>query len=105
MLTPDQVHAAVKTHGTIFFDAQLNPVTPQIGQWFCEYELVIPEEGDDFLRDDALVEYTGPDDRVVWCDKAGAFVPYGDPIRRHRVAPEYSDCDRRVQGEILIRQT
>lgn len=104
MFSPAQVQAAIAQHGTIFFDAELNPVTPQAGQWFCEYELIIPEEGDDYLSDQALVEYVGPDDTVVWCDKANAFVPYGDPIRRHRVAPEHSDGDRRVLGEILVRQ-
>lgn len=102
-ITPAQAAAAVALHGTVFFDNDLNPVVPQAGQWFCEIELVIPEEGDDYLRDDALVEYLGPCESVVLDD--GQPAPYGNPLHRHRVAPEYSDGDRRVQGEILIRQS
>lgn len=103
--TTEQLDSAVQQHGTIFFDAGLAPVVPQAGQWFCEYDVVIPEEGDNFVRDEALVEYIGPCDAHAWCDKAGAFVPYGNPIHRHRVAPEYSDGDRRPQGVVLIRQS
>jgi hypothetical protein len=105
MLNPAQVEAAIAKHGTVFFDADLNPVVPQVGQWFCEYVLVIPEKGDNYIQDDALVEYAGPDDSVVWDDSFHAFLPYGAPMLRHRVVPEYSDSDRRVQGGILIRQS
>ena len=31
--------AATKQHETIFFDANLNPVTPCDGQWFCEFDV------------------------------------------------------------------
>lgn len=101
----EQVRAAVQQHGTIFFDANLNPVVPEPGQWFCEYNAVIPEEGEDHLRDESLVEYLGPDESVVWLDSANAFVPFGSPLYRYRVVPEYADGDRRVQGEILVRQS
>ena len=104
MLNPAQVEAAVKQHGTIFFDANLNPVAPQEGQWFCEYHLEIPEEGDDYIIDGSLVEYLGPCDSYV-LDSAGKPAPYGKPAERHRVRPECSESDRRPHGEILILQS
>jgi hypothetical protein len=52
MLTIEQLdaafepfHAATLQHGTIYFDAALNPVVPTVGQWFTEY----------FLREDNVV--------------------------------------------------
>ena len=104
MFTPAQIDAATKAHGTLFFDADLNPVVPQEGQWFCEYHLEIPEEGDDYMTDGNLVEYLGPCDNYVIND-AGEAAPYGKPAERHRVRPEYADDDRRPRGEILIRQS
>jgi hypothetical protein len=58
-LTPERIDAATRVHNTVFFDKDLNPVQPQEGQWFCEFEVVIPEEGDNFVRDQSLVEYVG----------------------------------------------
>lgn len=104
MFTPAQVDAAIKAHGTIFFDGELNPVVPEPGQWFCEFDLIIPEEGDNFIRDESLVEYLGPCDSVV-LDDSGKPVPYGDPKQRFRVLPEYAEEDRRPNGVILVRQS
>ena len=64
-ICPVAAQAAVKQHGTVFFDYKMNPVQPAVGQWFCEYELVIPEEGDDFMRDGALVEYLGLSEKHI----------------------------------------
>lgn len=95
--TPSQVDAAIKFHGTIFFDRNLNPVLPQVGQWFCEYEQVTPEEGEPFIRDEALVEYCGPSEAGGWS---------GSPVRVvHRVQPDGSDCDRNTDALFLVRQS
>jgi hypothetical protein len=44
MLTIEQLHAAVLQHDTIYFDANLNPVVPQIGQWFVELTLDVIDD-------------------------------------------------------------
>lgn len=56
---------AVRTHGTVFFDANLQPVVPTPGQWFCEFydahgapmlrHLVSAEHADDARRPQGLV--------------------------------------------------
>jgi hypothetical protein len=38
MLETAVASAAVARADTIFFNAQLNPVVPEVGQWFCEYD-------------------------------------------------------------------
>lgn len=35
----EQLHAAVLQSDTIYFDADLNPVVPTVGQWFAEFTL------------------------------------------------------------------
>ncbi len=97
-LTPKSAEAAVKLHGTIFFDWNLNPVKPVEGQWFCEFDLVIPEAREPFLRDEALVEYLGPAESLR--SEAAGFARAGE----HRVMPEHSDCDRPPRGVVLIAQ-
>ena len=77
-LTYTACMAATKQHETIFFDASLNPVSPQDGQWFCEFDV----GNGDGLRDEALVEYVGSG----------------------RVMPEGDDEDRYPRGVILILQ-
>jgi hypothetical protein len=39
ILTWEQLHAAVLQHDTPYFDVDLNPVTPMVGQWFAEFTL------------------------------------------------------------------
>jgi hypothetical protein len=50
MITIDQLQDAVLQHGTIYFDANLNPVVPQMGKWFVELTLDVEDgrvvEGD-----------------------------------------------------------
>lgn len=94
--TPAQVNAAIKAHGTIFFDADLNPVVPQERQWFCEYEHVIPETDDPaFMRDEALVEFV---------ETAEYRFSDGTPCVRHMVYDEQADECRLARGCVLIRQ-
>lgn len=57
--TPAQVRNAITAHATVFFDADLQPVTPIEGQWFCEFDVYDRACGYECLRDEALVEYTG----------------------------------------------
>lgn len=104
MFNTNTVVKAVEKHGTVFFDMNLNPVEPQVGQWFCEYDDEWDLGESNFVRDGALVEYLCPDDHVTWSDEAKEFVPYGDPMLRHLVCTEYSDEPRRPQGRILILQ-
>ena len=96
---------AIETHGTIFFDIDLQPVVPQPGQWFCEFDDQYLPEDSETLRDEAIVEYLGPCEAQVFSQEHAAFIPYGDPKRRHRVATEYSESDRRPNGVILVRQS
>ena len=49
---------AIETHGTIFFDIDLQPVVPQPGQWFCEFDDQYLPEDSETLRDEAIVEET-----------------------------------------------
>jgi hypothetical protein len=95
--TPEHVRAACAQHGTIFFTHDLQPVAPKEGQWFCEFHIIETFEGEE-VRDEAIVEYLGPDEK---------FVNYGDgfkPIPVHRVASEYDECDREPRGDVLILQ-
>lgn len=97
--TPAQVAAAVKAHGTKFFTVEageLVPVEPKAGEWFCEFDEVIPEdERPAFIRDEALVEYV---------ELAELQFTDGEKIRRHMVAPEHADDCREARGVMLIRQ-
>lgn len=104
MFNTNAVVKAVEKHGTVFFDMNLNPVVPDVGQWFCEYDDEWDLGESNFVRDGAIVEYLGPDDHVAWNSEAQEFTPYGDPMLRHLVATEYSDEPRRPQGRILILQ-
>lgn len=100
-ITPQTAEAAARQHGTVFFTVDLQPVKPEPGKWFCELELVIPEEGDNYLMEGSLVEYVGPDESVAW-DGTG-FAAWGSPMLRHLVATGGGDA-RRPHGEILILQ-
>ena len=95
ILTPDNIRAAVVRHETIFFDADLQPIVPQPGQWFCEYDIDFSWEGNEILREGSLVEFV-----------ATGVVRYsdGEQLIRHWVATEYSDDCREPRGEALIRQ-
>lgn len=81
-LTAEKIDAAVAAHKTVFFDADLNPVVPAEGQWFCEFDIILDFEGDAQVRDQALVEYLG----------------------EGRVASEVEEYDRAPNGDILILQ-
>lgn len=93
-LTLQNAELAVATHGTVFFDAELNPVVPEIGQWFCEFD-----EYGGKLRDEALVEYLGLDTCAVLVD--------GQIVERpvNWVITEYSEAGRAPHGIVLIRQS
>ena len=95
---PEQVRAAIARSGTIFFDAELNPVQPKAGQWFCEFDIIDTYEGNEIVRDEALVEYLGEEDQHT-------FGPDSELLtsRVHQVAPEDSDA-RQPNGWVLILQ-
>ena len=103
MINRKQAEAAVQTHGTIFFDSNMNPVTPVMGMWFCEFDDEYSHDPDQ-LRDESLVEYLGECESKVCDNQAGEFVAYGAPMFRHRVMPENADSDRRPCGVVLIKQ-
>lgn len=96
---------AVARHDTRFFDMQLNPIVPQPGQWFCEYDDEYDEGQSGVLRDEAMVEYVGRDDSAAWCSVEKRFVPWGKTRDQHLVAPEHGDGERRPKGLILVRQS
>ena len=54
MITYEAARAALAANTTVFFDADLNPVAPEVGQWFCEFDINDDPEVDS-LRDEALV--------------------------------------------------
>lgn len=86
--------AAASKHKTVFFDAELNPVMPQEGQWFCEFD-----EYDGQLRDEALVEYLGISTKAVLVN--GTLEEY----QTHAVITEHAESDREPSGIVLIRQS
>lgn len=93
MITSQAATTAVEQHGTIWFDANLNPVTPCVGQWFCEFD----EYDDETLLDGAFVCYEGESFEHVSC---------GDqlvPVMRQTVSTEDGDV-RPPRGVLLIRQ-
>lgn len=59
MLNLNSVRAAISLHETVFLSADLEPIEPRKGQWFCEFDVDFAEEGNEILRDQALVEYIG----------------------------------------------
>ena len=95
ILTPDNIRAAVVRHETIFFDADLQPITPAAGQWFCEYDIYVTYEGNEILRDEALVEFV---ETYLWKFSDGATVS------QHLVCPENDEELRNPRGEALILQ-
>jgi hypothetical protein len=105
MIETAVARAAVASARTVFFDGQLNPVAPEVGQWFCEFDDEFDDGEYGTLRDGDLVEYLGPDDSATWNDEAKEFLPYGDPMLRHLVCTEYGDEPRRPRGLILVRQS
>ena len=94
MMTPDTVRAAIVRHETIYFDAALSPVAPAVGQWFCEFDIELAEEGNEVLRDGALVEYLG---QATFWNMAGS-------ADEDIVCEEYADDIRRPRGDVLILQ-
>lgn len=104
MFNTMQALDAVMRHDTRFFDMELNPVVPQPGQWFCEYDDEYDYGKSGVLRDGSMVEYVGPDEGAAWCDVEQRFRPWGEPRDQHLVGPEYSDGVRRPRGVILILQ-
>ena len=95
ILTPDNIRAAVVRHETIFLDAELQPIVPQPGQWFCEYDILFADEGNEILSEGALVEFV---------ETEVARYTDGEQLVRHWVTTEYSDECREPIGEALIRQ-
>ena len=78
-----QAREAVARHSTLFFDSALQPVVPIVGQWFCEFDVYDTADGQEFARDEALVEFLGG----------------------HHVAPEGDyDDERRPSGLLLVLQ-
>lgn len=94
-LTIEAAKAAIEQHKTVFFDRNLNPVMPQQGQWFCEFD---DENGDANLIGGALVEYMGLSTKALL--EGDTFVEHPS----HRVAGDYLDGDREPRGLILILQ-
>ncbi len=97
-ITPERIHEAMQKHGTIFFDHALNPVQPEEGQWFCEYEIFLGFGGEELVREGAIVEYLGVS--LTYVLDGDRFVERPS----HRVQTEYSDTDREPVGDALIRQ-
>lgn len=85
--SPDQCRAAVAQHATVFFDADLTPIEPIVGQWFCEFDAYDGASGTESMRDEAMVEFLG--------------MHAGRPM----VAEEGDEAEeRRPRGIVLIRQ-
>jgi hypothetical protein len=97
-LTVPRAEAAIKQHGTIFFNCALQPVEPKAGQWFCEFFIAEAFDGYE-LRDEAIVEYVGQ-------DEAHTFNADGTLKTRkmHCVAEEGEDGCHEPRGDFLILQ-
>jgi hypothetical protein len=89
-ITSESLKAAVQQHNSVFFDADLRPVQPQAGQWFCE---VYIEPGR--VQYDALVEYVGQSE--VWLGTDNAEM-------RHDVSEDGAEDTRSPLGDALILQ-
>lgn len=96
-LTPQRVREVSKQHATIFFNADLQPIQPKEGQWFCEIHLIDTADGEEVAAE-AIVEFLGTSDSAYLAD--GQWIHFTD----HRVASEYDEGDRRPYGDILILQ-
>lgn len=97
-LTLENAHAAVAKHGTVFFDAELNPVIPQVGEYFCEFDAAFSAEDDLYLRAELLVQYVGHTTRLV----VGGAEVTEQPS--HLVVEDGNERDREPYGIILVRQ-
>lgn len=93
--TSEQVREAVKAHNTIFFNADLQPVEPKEGQWFCEFHV---DDSDEEVLAEAIVEYLGMSESAFLTDNGWV------EVKDHRVASEYDESDRRPYGDILVLQ-
>jgi hypothetical protein len=89
-ITCESLKAAVKQHGNVFLDVNLQPVQPTAGQWFVEAYI---EQGR--VQYDALVEYIGQSE--AWLGPNSAEL-------RHEVAEDGSDDTRSPRGDALILQ-
>lgn len=97
-LTAQNLRAAI-AGGAVYFDANLNPVEPQVGQWFCELDIVT-EDGDEIIEGGALVEFLGADTQYVWSQAEQDFVG----IQRHLVCDESAEDARAPHGVALMLQ-
>lgn len=80
-LTVSKVEQAVRdgVRFAKFSDGALVPVTPQVGQWFCEFEIEGGIFDDAWVRDGALVEYVG-EGRVCEGRDYSDRLPAGDVL-------------------------
>lgn len=92
-----QAREAVARHGTVFFDGDLNPVTPEPGDWFCEFEVDYAPDRE--VRDGDLVRYEGKGERSTLDGDTWVTV------MRDMVWPEGADECREPGGLVLIRQS
>lgn len=97
-LTLENAQAAVAKHGTVFFDTDLNPVIPQVGEYFCEFDAAFGAEDDLYLRAELLVRYVGVTTRLI----AGTAGVTEKPS--HLVVEDGNERDREPYGIILVRQ-
>lgn len=68
-MTPEKFKAMAEA-GNVFYTFDGEPVKPEPGQWFCEFELIEPEDEEypPFVRDEALVRFECFDEFVVFGD-------------------------------------
>jgi hypothetical protein len=77
------LQAIAANRGHLFFDKNMNPVSPVEGQWFCEVDI----DEEDQLRFEAMVEFNG-------VDESG----------RARVTPDGHEFDRYPDCYFLLLQ-
>lgn len=95
-LTPDTIRAAVARHETGWFDMNLNPVVPQVGQRFSEVEVGEADEGNATVFEEGEVTYGGFQQRTTF---------NGHRWVTETVEVVWDDRDVRTpRGEILILQ-
>lgn len=91
-------YKALQATGKVFFAFDGTPVDPVPGQWFCEFELYVPEDDEfpEYVQDESLVRFEEFQE-IVYAD--------GNPLLCALVYDEVADDCRAPRTSVLILQS